>query len=82
MAEPIYKAVRHWMFEQALPFWAEHGVDRMYGGYVEQLTLDGSDAAVDFKRVRVVARQIYVFSHAALLGRADVLTSRATAMSS
>jgi mannose/cellobiose epimerase-like protein (N-acyl-D-glucosamine 2-epimerase family) len=68
MIDPPYSAVRHWMFEQALPFWAEHGVDRTFGGYVEQLKLDGSDAAVDFKRVRVTARQIYVFSHAALMG--------------
>jgi N-acylglucosamine 2-epimerase/mannose-6-phosphate isomerase len=59
------------MFEQALPFWAERGVDRAFGGYVEQLRLDGSDAAVDFKRVRVIARQIYVFSHAALSGHGE-----------
>jgi N-acylglucosamine 2-epimerase/mannose-6-phosphate isomerase len=68
MANTLNAAVRHWMFEEALPFWAEHGIDRAGGGYVEQLHLDGSDAAVDFKRVRVIARQIYVFSHAALLG--------------
>lgn len=68
MAEPLEIAVRRWMFEDALPFWAAHGIDRTFGGYVEQLTLDGSDAAADFKRVRVIARQIYVFSHAALMG--------------
>src|SRR3990172_775831 len=71
MADPLDKAVRHWMLEEALPFWAEHGVDRTFGGYVEQLNLDGSDAGVDFKRVRVVCRQIYVFSHAAILGRGE-----------
>ena len=71
MAEPLNDAVRRWMFEEALPFWAEHGIDRAFGGYVEELRLDGSDAAVDFKRVRVICRQIYVFSHAALLGRSD-----------
>jgi mannose/cellobiose epimerase-like protein (N-acyl-D-glucosamine 2-epimerase family) len=68
MADPLNQAVRRWMFEDALPFWAEHGVDRAFGGYVEQLRLDGSDGAVDFRRVRVIARQIYVFSHAALMG--------------
>ena len=61
-------AIRSWMFDQALPFWAEHGVDRADGGYVEQLTLDGADAGVPFKRTRVTGRQIYVFSHAATLG--------------
>ena len=63
-----YEMMRHWLFDKALPFWLVHGVDRNEGGFVEQLSLDGSNAHVDFKRVRVVARQIYVFSHAALLG--------------
>ena len=62
------EAIRSWMFDQALPFWAAHGSDREHGGYVEQLTLDGRDAAIDFKRTRVACRQIYVFSHAATMG--------------
>ncbi len=61
-------AIRSWMFDKALPFWASHGLDADNGGYVEQLTLDGRDAEVSFKRTRVTARQIYVFSHAAMLG--------------
>ena len=56
------------MFDKALPFWAAHGLDLDHGGYVEQLTLHGEDAALDFKRTRVAGRQVYVFSHAALLG--------------
>lgn len=62
------EAIRSWMFDQALPFWAAHGLDTFNGGYVEQLTLDGRDAGVDFKRTRVAGRQIYVFSHAAIIG--------------
>lgn len=62
------EAIRSWMFDLALPYWANHGLDLDNGGYVEQLTLDGSDAGVDFKRTRVAARQVYVFSHAALMG--------------
>lgn len=62
------EAIRSWMFDQALPFWAAHGLDHEHGGYVEQLNLDGSDAAVDFKRTRVAGRQVYVFSHAAAMG--------------
>lgn len=62
------EAIRSWMFDKALPLWADRGIDRKYGGYVEQLTLDGEDAEVLFKRTRVAARQIYVFSHAAVLG--------------
>lgn len=63
-----YAAVREWLFDIALPFWAERGVDFSRGGYVEQLRLDGTNPNVDFKRTRVLGRQIYVFSHAALLG--------------
>jgi len=62
------EAIRSWMFDQALPFWAAHGLDREHGGYVEQLTLDGRDAEIDFKRTRVACRQVYVFSHAATIG--------------
>lgn len=69
MAETINSAVRRWLFEDAFPFWAEHGPDPVYGGYVEQLRFDGSDAGAEFKRTRVACRQIYVFSHAELLGR-------------
>ena len=61
-------AIRSWVFDKALPFWASHGLDADNGGYVEQLTLQGGDAEVGFKRTRVTARQIYVFSHAAMLG--------------
>jgi N-acylglucosamine 2-epimerase/mannose-6-phosphate isomerase len=73
IAQSIQAKVHRWLFEEALPFWARSGVDRVHGGYVEQLRLDGTDQAVDFKRTRVVSRQIYVFSHAALLGHADGL---------
>jgi mannose/cellobiose epimerase-like protein (N-acyl-D-glucosamine 2-epimerase family) len=61
-------AIHAWMFDQALPFWAVHGIDAEHGGYVEQLDLDGRDAGVEFKRTRVACRQVYVFSHAAVLG--------------
>ncbi len=68
MTQTIHDEVRLWLFEDALPFWSAHGVDRQNGGFVEQLRLGGSNPHVDFKRVRVMARQTYVFSHAALLG--------------
>ena len=68
MTEIPFARVRHWMFEEALPFWAEHGVDREFGGFLEELTFDGKPTDVDFKRVRVTCRQLYAFSHAALLG--------------
>lgn len=70
-ADRLYAGVRTWIFDDALPFWAAAGVDRVHGGFVEQLALDGTDSGVDFNRIRVLCRQIYVFSHAALLGWDD-----------
>lgn len=60
--------VRRWTLEEALPYWLERGLDRPGLGFVEHLTLEGKDARALFKRTRVQARQIYVFSHAHLLG--------------
>lgn len=61
------------MFNDALPWWAANGVDRKDGGYVEQVTSAGVDAGIAFKRTRVTARQIYVFSHGHMLGFAPGL---------
>jgi len=71
MTEIPFARVRHWTFEEALPFWAEHGVDREYGGFLEELTIDGKPTGAAFKRVRVICRHLYSFSHAALLGWSD-----------
>jgi N-acylglucosamine 2-epimerase/mannose-6-phosphate isomerase len=65
---PQSDAIRKWVFDVALPWWAANGVDRGNGGYVEQVTPDGRDAAIAFKRTRVTARQIYAFSHGYVLG--------------
>jgi mannose/cellobiose epimerase-like protein (N-acyl-D-glucosamine 2-epimerase family) len=70
----LYPAVKAWMFDTALPWWTRHGVDHDNGGFVESFTLEGTDSGADFKRTRVTARQVYVFSHAALLGWPDGLT--------
>lgn len=60
--------VRSWLFETALPLWADKGVDWERGGVHEALAFDGSPAPYAFKRLRVLARQIYCFSHAKLMG--------------
>jgi mannose/cellobiose epimerase-like protein (N-acyl-D-glucosamine 2-epimerase family) len=62
---------KRWMFDDALPLWATAGRDLPGLGFHESLNLDGSPADVGFKRMRVQARQIYSFSHAALLGWSD-----------
>ncbi len=68
MALPHSDAIRHWIFNAALPWWAANGVDRSHGGFIEQMTPDGRDAAVPFKRTRVTARQVYAFSHGHMMG--------------
>jgi mannose-6-phosphate isomerase len=63
-----FHTFREWMLAHALPFWAGAGRDAPGLGMRESLTLEGRPADVPFKRMRVQARQMYVFSHAALLG--------------
>jgi mannose/cellobiose epimerase-like protein (N-acyl-D-glucosamine 2-epimerase family) len=67
-AEAAAGAFRAWIFDSALPLWSTVGRDRPGFGFVEHLTLSAEPAKVAYKRVRVQARQIYVFSHAHLLG--------------
>lgn len=61
-------SVKAWLFDTALPFWAENGIDRLHGGVHEALLFDGTPAPHPMKRLRVLARQIYCFSHARVLG--------------
>lgn len=68
MSQVPFAAVRAWMFDAALPFWAERGVDRVDGGFYEELAPNGAPTACDHKRVRTMCRQTYVFAHAAMLG--------------
>lgn len=60
-----------WARGQALPFWADAGVDKKFGGFIEELNLDGHDAALPHKRTRVSCRQVYVYAHADVLGWYD-----------
>lgn len=60
--------IREWLYSEALPLWAETGIDGTYGGFCEGLDLEGRPMTGAAKRLRVQARQIYVYSHAAVLG--------------
>ena len=51
-----------WLTEYALPLWSDKGVDRDRGGYFESLDSEDLTCPADYKRVRVLARQIYVFA--------------------
>jgi N-acylglucosamine 2-epimerase/mannose-6-phosphate isomerase len=59
---------RSWLFDRALPYWSARAEDRAHGGTVQELALDGGPSDPGFKRVRVLCRQVYVWSHASLLG--------------
>lgn len=56
-----------WFMERALPIWWERGADLAGGGFFERLNLDGTPADVP-RRLRVQARQTYVYAVADRLG--------------
>ena len=57
-----------WLLRTVVPFWQQAGVDPRNGGFIERLDLDRRPEPEADRRLRVQARQIYVFSHAHLLG--------------
>lgn len=63
-----WRRARAWLAEAALPYWARRGLDPAHGGFIEAAAHDGTPLLHRDKRVRVQARQLYVMSHAALLG--------------
>jgi N-acylglucosamine 2-epimerase/mannose-6-phosphate isomerase len=62
-----FDRVHAWLFDDALPYWADVGT----GGpavFRETCDLQTGKGADSARRVRVIARQVYAFSHAAMLG--------------
>lgn len=57
-----------WLFNQALPFWFDEGIDWIHGGFHERFEQDGKLIPGIPRRTRVVARQIFVFLAAGRLG--------------
>jgi mannose/cellobiose epimerase-like protein (N-acyl-D-glucosamine 2-epimerase family) len=61
-----------WLRDHALPLWDRHGVDRVGGGYFENISVVGPQRVLEtsgnMRRGRVVARQIYVFDVGQRLG--------------
>jgi D-glycero-D-manno-heptose 1,7-bisphosphate phosphatase len=58
---------RAWLFDHALPVWATSGFDRASGCFEERLDLAGQPVALP-RRVRVQARQTFVYAMAGKLG--------------
>jgi mannose-6-phosphate isomerase len=57
---------RAWLFDRALPFWAERGLNPA-GGFFDRLDERGR-SLVEPMRLRVQARQVYAFAEAGKLG--------------
>jgi mannose/cellobiose epimerase-like protein (N-acyl-D-glucosamine 2-epimerase family) len=64
-----------WLREVAWPFWLNHGIDRAADGravgFHEFLSLDDLRCAADYRRLRVLTRQTFVFSEALAAGMAE-----------
>ena len=57
-----------WLFDHALPLWWRQGFDPATGLFHERLNLDASPAAALPRRIRVQARQTFVYALAGDLG--------------
>ena len=61
-----------WLRDLGWPFWLERGVDRAADGrpigFHEYLSLEDLNCTAEFRRLRVVTRQTYVFSEALRAG--------------
>ena len=64
------RALKDWLIEASLPFWAENSIDKQ-GGFYEDLHLDRRANKNAVRRVRVQSRQIFVYAQAARLGWYD-----------
>lgn len=62
------QSARTWLFDEALPIWWERGYDRATQSFHERLELDGSATAPEPRRIRVQARQTFVYAQAGRLG--------------
>ncbi len=58
-----------WLIGLALPLWIECGVDWKRGGFFDSINIHDLKSPADFKRLRVLARQIYVFSYGCSIGQ-------------
>lgn len=65
--DQICAKAKHFLVAHALPFWSTVGA-YPNGCFVEQLDMSGAPVDPGYTRVRVQARQIYVFSHAEVAG--------------
>src|ERR1700730_1763876 len=61
------EVIGRWLFESAVPFWIEQGID-CHGLAYEELGFDGKPKELGYRRSLVQFRQVYVLARAALMG--------------
>jgi mannose/cellobiose epimerase-like protein (N-acyl-D-glucosamine 2-epimerase family) len=66
--QPNAANMTRWCQQIFLPYWADKSHDRVHGGFVDRVDREGREIEVGYKRTRVQARQIFVFSQAAMSG--------------
>jgi hypothetical protein len=71
----VSETVRSWLTEKAYPFWSTTGLDHEFGGVFEAVDFHGNPLTDLPKRIRVQARQIYVFAHGHALGIPGALSA-------
>ena len=59
---------RSWLFDHALPVWWERGYDKAARSFQERLELDGNSTRPEPRRMRVQARQTFVYALAGRIG--------------
>ncbi len=64
----VERDLARWIKGVVLPYWAVEGYDAASGLFQERLFPDGRPDSAAVRRVRVQARQIYVYAHAAVIG--------------
>jgi mannose/cellobiose epimerase-like protein (N-acyl-D-glucosamine 2-epimerase family) len=62
------KADLRWLTDHAWPLWLAHGIDWQRGAFHEHLDAGSLECHAAFRRLRVAARQTYVFCKAARYG--------------
>jgi len=60
-----------WLRNAAWPLWLQYGIDWPRRGFNESIVLSSLASPAGFRRLRVVARQVYVFAQAHRLGLPD-----------
>lgn len=56
------REAKDWLFTKAIPLWIDKGIDRDQGGFFDALDPITLSNCAEFKRLRVITRQLYVLS--------------------